>query len=332
MSDTKVNLRKIVGLEEAINKLSRQPDRERVLGDKGVNWLNGYGENGKEPTEDEKEEAAKKDPGKGWSKNLDDKKDASDPIEIGDDVGDMGELKDCSSGRCVNVRLHGKAPPPDGWSGVCTPPPNPETQYYYRVRAAKSYWVGGYPVDRIDDVDYRTRDQAASALSSFMGQYYSRYPHKAPHTGFDEDKQDNKVVSKLIDAGLNYFDINLSWRVTDKVPSGFKYNVLYIYVNFSRRPCTDGNAICQKPPTEQWPQDTCSEVVAGAAGFKGACPAHDPNLPPQFAEAKGEITLCDKDGNEVKFTKTDEGYEVYQAKYRRTAVVDPNTFKVVKFK
>lgn len=323
MSDTKVNLRKIVGLEEEINKLAKQPDRARVLGDKGIHWLNGYGENGEEPTEEEKEEAAKKDKGKNGSRNLDKKKDASEPLQIGDDAGDLGGLKDCKSGQCINVRLHGKAPPPDGWGGVCDPPKDPtfDILYYYKIYFSKTDYKTNTTVNL--DKSVRTKNDVINAVYSFFRrdavEYFGSFV-------WDTQPWIDKVLSKDLS--------NLSSSAIVKYPEDTKNSAYYV-INTKIRQCRfTPDPVCNitTPPTEQWPQDTCSEVVAGAAGFKGACAAHDPNLPPQFAEAKGEIILCDKDGNEVKFTKTDEGYEVYQAKYRRTAVVDPNTFKVVRFK
>ena len=71
-------------------------------------------------------------------------------LQAGDTVNSLTGLKDCASGRCINLRLDGKAVAPEGWAAVCQPPPAKKFFHiingYYRLRIGK---IGHYQGEKI---------------------------------------------------------------------------------------------------------------------------------------------------------------------------------------
>ena len=47
---------------------------------------------------------------------------ANTQLKTGDTVNGLSGLKDCESGRGINLRLDGKAVVPEEWAAPCSPP------------------------------------------------------------------------------------------------------------------------------------------------------------------------------------------------------------------
>ena len=293
MSETRVNMRKIVGLADDLANLAPQGHRPRIGMGVGVAYAAGYhaGNDGGLGSADGSGELGERDADGGRGDDAPAPReadgglhDAGEALPPTGEVPGLGGLYDCGSGRCVNVRFDGVVPPPEGWKDACTPP-RPENMPCFKVTRPGS----GYPIV----FDYFPSVHAACAA------YESRF-----------DGRIKKVN--------NHWLCGISNSQGFKGFSGVQVNECY----------PDEH---QYLPPATWPAAQCSEVAydAQSGRFKdGAC-GNDPLLPQHLQGQYSGFELCDKDGNKVRVKRTRYGIEVAQEAHGRVTTLDADTFKVI---
>lgn len=198
----------------------------------------------------------------------------------GDAVPGLKNLRDCATGRCVNVGFTLLPQLPDGWGADCSPPKNAapdgwEKGAYWEANYTKQYDIGGAGEKEFQR--FKTRGDAAKWLSAKTG----------------EDIQSMVAQGYASSAYRNAKEASWgSWGVLKHVSSDAEW---------------------QTPPpyTPSYPADRCAEMASTATGFKPACEEHDPNLPPQLKGDNSAIRLCDANGNEITIRRNGKGW-VYE--------------------
>ena len=226
-------------------------------------------------------------------------------LQAGDTVNSLTGLKDCASGRCINLRLDGKAVAPEGWAAVCQPPPAKKffqiTNGYYRLRIGT---VGHYQGEK----NFRTLKEAQAALTAFL-------PAKAIE------------AKAALQSGQMGF--NKTYAVGPYTGSHSDDDVVDASFRLEEKSCPPNNAlaVCQ---TAAWPDDTCSEIIYQPAqgSFQPACAPHDPHLPEHLSNSRQCLSLCDAEGKRVRIRHTAAGIEIYQQKYQQAVLLDSKTLKV----
>ena len=194
----------------------------------------------------------------------------------GDSVPGLKNMRDCATGRCVNVDFTLPARPPQGWEEACTPAPDTrgwKKGTYYLAGYRKAYFDGMGNVYRREEgeKEFHTDAAAREWLKGFL-------PETHRH-----------MLTAMQDV-INF-------------PGGSIF--------FSIQPEASEDPQWQIPPDSTWPQDACAEIVSTATGFTPACEEHDPNLPPQLKGDNSAIRLCDADGNEITIRRNGKGW-VYE--------------------
>ena len=92
---------------------------------------------------------------------------ANTQLKTGDIVNGLSGLKDCESGRCLNLRLDGKAVAPEGWPSVCQPP---HVRYFY-VNLNLHEHNPSVPPYKSLQVDVATKQEAVNLLKQFYAGY-----------------------------------------------------------------------------------------------------------------------------------------------------------------
>lgn len=184
-------------------------------------------------------------------------------------------LKDCHTGRCINIRLDGQGKAPAGWDAVCKPPK--EQDYYYRYRAGIGYWPFGSEFNQTTE-DYqvvKTAAEAVDGIKALLGGSYSQRGDSHPlnsdataglgqESSFEEEI--NAILEKYAHSGFGYGMRSKSYRSREKMDvlrarygagaGGYRFTVKHASVALSKIACKD-EKICKA----RWPQNTCSEIV-----------------------------------------------------------------------
>ncbi|MDO4693653.1 MAG: glycoside hydrolase family 19 protein [Eikenella sp.] len=269
---------------------------------------------------------------------------AAEKLKQGDVVSGLTGLKDCASGRCLNVRLDGKGVAPPGWQSVCEPPKR--NGYYVAYQVSVSYWPFGHEFVKSASGTTKTVEEAISIIKGTIGFEYDKngdsFPNNSDETaGLGQELSFGKELSDLIAAnsksGFVYGSRTKSWRSMEKMDvlrtrygsdaGGFKFTVKVASIYIHKSSCRDRDKdICK----EDWPIRTCSEILyhRQTGIFKPACAKHDPHLPEHLKRDRECLSLCDQDGNRVFIRHATKGLEIWQDKYRQGALVDPATLKV----
>ena len=187
----------------------------------------------------------------------------------GDSVPGLKNMRDCATGRCVNVNFTLPAPAPQGWDSVCRPPQSRLTSYYLASNT-RYYTDGTGRPSEYAKKNFPSRDAAVAWLKTLV----------PAHTWPELDK---------------------GWYIQNTYKGkGFygHYNIYQIWKGDPR----------WQPPPEEWPQEACAEIVSTATGFAPACEEHDPNLPPQLKGDNSAIRLCDANGNEITIRRNGKGW------------------------
>jgi|GEM_PF-1656649 hypothetical protein len=253
---------------------------------------------------------------------------ANTQLKTGDTVNGLSGLKDCESGRCLNLRLDGKAVAPQGWESVCKPP---ESDYYFTLEGSLGkYWPSAGHRRMLPKTSFRTRQEMIAAAETFYGKYFTKNRTSQPHNGEAEDP--GSSIAEQMRIHESGAITNNTFREPPKDP-GFKYSIVSAVCWFGKISCSASYAdkeICRKPALETWPKETCSELIYDAASgrFKPACAQHDPHLPESLKNERRCLSLCDAEGNCVIIRRTERGIELWQEKYKQRALIDPATGKV----
>lgn len=198
----------------------------------------------------------------------------------GDTVPGLKNLRDCATGRCINVGF--TLPPrlPEGWSGNCEPPKN----------AAPADWEKGV---------YWT--------ASYTKTYYSSRQTEQAERNFKTKRE-----------AVQWLATNTTPDLSDWVAQGYGYGSYRTADNSAtgswgvyRHASNDAEWQNPPPHTPTYPADACTEITSSATGFKPACGDHDPNIPPQFKGDNSAIRLCDANGNEITVHRNGKGW-VYE--------------------
>ncbi|EGY53153.1 hypothetical protein [Neisseria shayeganii] len=349
MSETRVNMRKIVGLNDDLFNLAPQGHRPRIGMGLGVAYASGYhaGNDGGLGSLDGKGELGERDA------DIDGKDDGPKPRDGGEDalhnasqmlpptgeIPGLSDLYDCSSGRCVNVRFDGIIPPPDGWPNACRPQRD-RSKYNHVVRIAMvvdGYLSGTYATTtEIDDIYVWDKDDYPAALAAMDAKikraaqaWYPGWPKRFRWKG-TSDALKKRMLAWFSSPANNgqmyiYYDQEKSYA-----GSGYWYSVATIgytiYVH-SKNSSHFKNA----PINIDWPSTRCSEVAYDVEGgqFKDGTCGNDPLLPQHLKGQYSGFELCDKDGNKVRVKRTLYGIEVEQEAYSRVTTINPDNFKVI---
>ena len=242
----------------------------------------GKDDDGKGDEDSDKEGEDGKNGGGNQSNNADDPR--RDPAKgcpkPGDTVPGLKNLRDCATGRRINVGL--TLPPrlPQGWSGNCEPPKNAapadwEKGVYWTANYTKTYYTGGQTEQT--DRNFKTKREAVQWL--------------AANTTPD--------LPNWVAQGY----ANDSYRAAD--------NSAYGSWGLNRHVSNDAEWQNPPPYTPTYPADACTEIYSSATGFTPACEEHDPNIPPQFKGDNSAIRLCDANGNAITIRRNGKGW-VYE--------------------
>lgn len=256
-----------------------------------------------------------------------DPSDADDVPKEGDDVGGLKDLKDCNTGRCVNVNFTLPPKPPSGWKDACTPPEyDPNKPFYiweYQLSKAKAWWPF-YEYDKVERTEgvALSLAQLEGVLSGFFGEYYTRNGDSNPHKGADGSVP--SVAKQRHDCG----SYSLNFRAPGR--DGFTHTVDTIVYYVCRIECgknNQGKDTCkkareQREKEQQWPEYACSEIVSTAGGFKPACADKDPYLPDGLKGEYSAFALCDKNGNPVTIERHNGGWRYTTATHQVTVSAD----------
>lgn len=346
--NTRINLRKILGYDEAVAGFERQANRPRALGGRGVAWFDGHGENGKVPTAAEEEEAEKEKKAVGTQSGGTGTKRGDESIDEGNEIRGITDLRDCETGKCINVRLDGNALPPDGWESACKPPAAEQPDCLMQMHFYDSYKKTSKTVV-VSDADAAF----AATIEFYEGSgYHVSHPYpdssnweaqpngtliitpiKNPDGSWGDSGYIQATLNRLRSIGCNPVAIGgvavgskAIYRVHKRWPNanlGTAGHMSATLQKTAKRGTPEYDAmLAEKKP--KWPEGTCSELPATPNGFTSC--GTDPNLAAYRAGQK-QITLCDKDGNKVRITQTATGFEVWQQKTGKTAKIDGQTFK-----
>lgn len=238
---------------------------------------------------------------------------ANTQLKTGDIVNGLSGLKDCESGRCLNLRLDGKAVAPEGWPSVCQPP---HVRYFY-VNLNLHEHNPSVPPYKSLQVDVATKQEAVNLLK----QFYAGYSDS--NFGCAEEP-----ITKSFAEALERYSVCHTQR---QLCTPDRKSKVWCSGGVFARFCPRENApdVCKGKTT--WPKETCSELIYYAASgrFKPACAQHDPNLPDSLKNERRCLSLCDAEGNCVIIRKTERGIELWQEKYKQRALIDPATGKVL---
>ena len=237
---------------------------------------------------------------------------ANTQLKTGDIVNGLSGLKDCESGRCLNLRLDGKAVAPEGWPSVCQPP---HVRYFY-VNLNLHEHNPSVPPYKSLQVDVATKQEAVNLLK----QFYAGYSDS--NFGCAEE-----TITKSFAEALERYSVCHTQR---QLCTPDRKSKVWCSGGVFARFCPRENApdVCKGKTT--WPKETCSELIYYAASgrFKPACAQHDPHLPDSLKNERRCLSLCDAEGNCVIIRKTERGIELWQEKYKQRALIDPVTGKV----
>jgi len=237
---------------------------------------------------------------------------ANTQLKTGDIVNGLSGLKDCESGRCLNLRLDGKAVAPEGWPSVCQPP---HVRYFY-VNLNLHEHNPSVPPYKSLQVDVATKQEAVNLLK----QFYAGYSDS--NFGCAEEP-----ITKSFAEALERYSVCHTQR---QLCTPDRKSKVWCSGGVFARFCPRENApdVCKGKTT--WPKETCSELIYYAASgrFKPACAQHDPHLPDSLKNERRCLSLCDAEGNCVIIRKTERGIELWQEKYKQRALIDPVTGKV----
>ena len=238
---------------------------------------------------------------------------ANTQLKTGDIVNGLSGLKDCESGRCLNLRLDGKAVAPEGWPSVCQPP---HVRYFY-VNLNLHEHNPSVPPYKSLRVDVATKQEAVNLLK----QFYAGYSDS--NFGCAEEP-----ITKSFAEALERYSVCYTQR---QLCTPDRKSKVWCSGGVFARFCPRENApdVCKGKTT--WPKETCSELIYYAASgrFKPACAQHDPHLPDSLKNERRCLSLCDAEGNCVIIRKTERGIELWQEKYKQCALIDPATGKVL---
>lgn len=191
----------------------------------------------------------------------------------GDSVPGLKNMRDCATGRCVNVNFTLPAPAPQGWDSVCQPPQIQQTPYFLASNTKYNEKGASYPPEYTEKT-FLSRDAAVAWLKTVIPE------HEWP--ALEKGWYSQKPYSDNGSGGYYAIqEIN-------------KYHPLW-----------------QPTVPAKWPQEVCAEIVSTATGFAPACEEHDPNLPPQLKGDNSAIRLCDANGNEITIRRNGKGW-VYE--------------------
>ena len=238
---------------------------------------------------------------------------ANTQLKTGDTVNGLSGLKDCESGRCLNLRLDGKAVAPEGWSSVCQPP---HARYFY-VNLNLHEHNPSVPPYKSLRMDVSTKQEAVNLLK----QFYAGYSDS--NFGCAEEP-----ITKAFVEALERYSVCHTQR---QLCTPDRKSKVWCSGGVFARFCPRENApdVCKDKTT--WPKETCSELIYDAASgrFKPACAQHDPYLPESLKNERRCLSLCDAEGNCVIIRRTERGIELWQEKYKQRALIDPATGKVL---
>ncbi len=231
---------------------------------------------------------------------------ANTQLKTGDTVNGLIGLKDCESGRGINLRLDGKAVVPEEWAAPCSPPTisggnhKIVSLYYaeYDGYAGTPYLSKTF----FEKYIFPNDETRVRVLQSIIPNKFSNIMNDWPHPGVRQN-----------------FDGTKSFR--SELPNGQGY---YIYS------VVQSTTYLPKPSVAAWPPYIDSELIYDAASgrFKPACAQHDPHLPESLKNERRCLSLCDAEGNCVIIRRTERGIELWQEKYKQRTLIDPATGKV----
>ena len=238
---------------------------------------------------------------------------ANTQLKTGDTVNGLSGLKDCENGRCLNLRLDGKAVAPEGWPSVCQPP---HARYFY-VNLNLHEHNPSVPPYKSLRMDVSTKQEAVNLLK----QFYAGYSDS--NFGCAEEP-----ITKSFVEALERYSVCYTQR---QLCTPDRKSKVWCSGGVFARFCPRENApdVCKDKTS--WPKETCSELIYDAASgrFKPACAQHDPHLPESLKNERRCLSLCDAEGNCVIIRRTERGIELWQEKYKQRALIDPATEKVL---
>ena len=238
---------------------------------------------------------------------------ANTQLKTGDTVNGLSGLKDCESGRCLNLRLDGKAVAPEGWPSVCQPP---HARYFY-VNLNLHEHNPSVPPYKSLRMDVSTKQEAVNLLK----QFYAGYSDS--NFGCAEEP-----ITKSFVEALERYSVCYTQR---QLCTPDRKSKVWCSGGVFARFCPRENApdACKDKTT--WPKETCSELIYDTASgrFKPACAQDDPHLPESLKNERRCLSLCDTEGNCVIIRRTERGIELWQEKYKQRALIDPATGKVL---
>lgn len=190
----------------------------------------------------------------------------------GDSVPGLKNMRDCATGRCVNVNFTLPAPAPQDWDSVCRPSQSRLTSYFFASNTKYDKRGARYPPEYTKKT-FPSRAAAVAWLKTLVPAHVWPELERGSFINFVYSSKDGGGMYVL--------------REIKKGESGWQ------------------------PPSEKWPQEVCAEIVSTATGFAPACEEHDPNLPSQLKGDNSAIRLCDANGNEITIRRNGKGW-VYE--------------------
>jgi hypothetical protein len=170
---------------------------------------------------------------------------ANTQLKTGDTVNGLSGLKDCESGRCLNLRLDGKAVAPQGWKSVCQPP---ESDYYFTLEGSVAkFWPSAGHRRMLPKTSFRTRQEMIAAAETFYGKYFTKNRTSQPHNGEAEDP--GSSIAEQMRIHESGAITNNTFREPPE-DQGFKYSVVSAVCWFGKISCSASYAdkeICRKP-------------------------------------------------------------------------------------
>lgn len=352
MSETRVNMRKIVGLTDDLARLAPQGDRPRIGMGIGVAYAAGYhagndgglGSLGGKGELGERDADAGRDDGPVPRDAGDGMHDAAEALPPAGEIPGLEGLYDCASGRCVKVRFEGLVPPPEGWPDACTPPPSSKDEF---EAVAHIIISGNYTPGQGGKIPVATThiwaynpigiQQAMTKFNELMALVEtSRVPTGGPNEFINEFSWDRPpdvaswYIARALDPALTGAGVGAIYRQHRQGGSPYPVGDISVTRNFYPRG-SGGFIGAPPPPLVRWPATRCSEIAydAATARFRdGAC-GNDPQLPTSLQGEYSGFTLCDADGNKVHVRRTRYGIDIEQEKYGRITTLDANTYQVV---
>lgn len=233
---------------------------------------------------------------------------ANTQLQTGDTVDSLTGLQDCTSGRSINIRLDGKAVPPEGWAAPCQP---------QTIPAGRCIIVS---------LEY----------SEYDGYSGTPYLHKVIFTKqiFTDDATRIRVLESIIPN--NFSSIMNGWP-HEHIESSFTGTKFFNGPSpggYYKYILSQNGKYLDKAIPASWPQYIASELIYDAASglFKPACAEHDPHIPEHLQRERSCLTLCDNEGNRVVIRKIGGGIQVWQEKYQQLARINAQTRQVENIK